>query len=333
VADFFTLTKQCERAIPLYQRVLSSDPDFGGALENLALCYARSGKSKEAIDTYQQVIDKDATKIGAYDEIADLAIQMGDNNRALTALRQAMLMDASDPMRYEKAGDCALKLSKIDDAVKIFTEARIRFPSEPEFTHFLGIALSQANRHAEAMQVFERAIFEAGNQRPGMLDSHFYCDYGMAAEEAKQYGKAEEMLKKSIDMDPDHAAESYNALGYMWVDRGERLDEAEVVIRKAVEIDPNNAMYIDSLGWLLYKQGKYQDAVAQLQRASELLSNHPDAVVFEHIGDAYQKLGQFAQAVLYWQKSIGLDPKNKVVLAKIDDVSKKVVDQKTVTTP
>ncbi|MEO6846675.1 MAG: tetratricopeptide repeat protein, partial [Chthoniobacterales bacterium] len=50
VADFFTLTKQCERAIPLYQRVLSSDPDFSGTLtlESLALCYARSGKSKEA---------------------------------------------------------------------------------------------------------------------------------------------------------------------------------------------------------------------------------------------------------------------------------------------
>ena len=80
------------------------------------------------------------------------------------------------------------------------------------------------------MRAFEKALVEAGNSQPDMLNADFYFDYGAAAEQAGQYVKASELFRKSIELDPDNAARSYNYLGYMWVERSENLEEAGQLI-------------------------------------------------------------------------------------------------------
>ena len=176
------------------------------------------------------------------------------------------------------------------------------------------------------MRAFERALVEAGNSQPDLLNADFYFDYGAAAEQAGQYVKATELFRKSIELDPGNAARSYNYLGYMWVERSENLDEAGQFIRRALEMEPTNGAYIDSLGWLYFKQGKFDEALTELLRAAELLPE-PDAVVFEHIGDACDKLGRRAEAVLYWQKALQLNPQRKDVGAKLDKAAEKVAKQ------
>jgi len=132
------------------------------------------------------------------------------------------------------------------------------------------------------------------------------------------------LFRKSIVLDPGNSARAYNYIGYMWVEKNQNLDEAARLIGKAVELDPGNGAYIDSLGWLYFKQGKYEDALRELLRASEALPE-PDAVVFEHIGDTYDKLGKEAEAVLYWQKAAQLDPDNTELTGKLDKSAQKVV--------
>jgi Flp pilus assembly protein TadD len=80
------------------------------------------------------------------------------------------------------------------------------------------------------------------------------------------------------------------------------------------------------LGWLYFKQGKFEEALTELLRAAELLPE-PDPVVFEHIGDACDKLGREAEAVLYWQKALQLNPQDKDIGAKLDKASEKVARQ------
>ena len=112
----------------------------------------------------------------------------------------------------------------------------------------------------------------------------------------------------------------------MWVERSENLDEAGQLIRRALEMEPGNGAYVDSLGWLYFKQGKFEEALTELLRAAELLPE-PDAVVFEHIGDAYDKLGRNAEAVLYWQKALQLNPESKTIGAKLDKSAENVAKQ------
>ena len=57
-----------------------------------------------------------------------------------------------------------------------------------------------------------------------------------------------------------------NNLGYLWADENKRLGRAEKMIREAVAAEPDNAAYRDSLGWVLFRLGKYPQAVAELKR-------------------------------------------------------------------
>ena len=96
-------------------------------------------------------------------------------------------------------------------------------------------------------------------------------------------------------MSPDYH-NAMNYLGYMWADINRNLDEAAKHITKANELSPDNASYVDSLGWLYFRQGKYTEALAELQRAAELMKDEPDSTIHEHIGDTHHKLGQADEA-------------------------------------
>ena len=165
--------------------------------------------------------------------------------------------------------------------------------------------------------MFEEALNEAQNAQAEFLKPRFYLEYGAAAQEAGLYDKAADLFRKAIAMDPANAAEPYNYLGYMWAEQNIHLDEAEDAVKRALQLDPDNGAYLDSMAWVEYRQGKYDQALENLKRAIENLPRE-DAVVFEHLGDVYLKLNRVSQALESWQKAKTLDPSNKDLAAKID---------------
>ena len=118
-------------------------------------------------------------------------------------------------------------------------------------------------------------------------------------------------------MDPANAAEVYNYLGYMWAEQNTHLEDADAMIRKALELDPDNGAYLDSLGWVKFRRGRFNEALPDLLRAAQTLKKD-DPVVFEHIGDTYSKLDRVQQAVVYWQKALAANPENKSLAEKIE---------------
>lgn len=95
----------------------------------------------------------------------------------------------------------------------------------------------------------------------------------------------------------------HNDLGYTLADEGIRLDDAERMIRFALSEDPLNAAYIDSLGWVFYKQGRFDEAIEYLNR-SVLLTLSEDAVMYDHLADAYYRAGQVDKARENWLKAL-----------------------------
>src|SRR4030095_2590078 len=149
-----------------------------------------------------------------------------------------------------------------------------------------------------------------------MLNAAFFFEYEAAAERAGLYDKATELFKRAIELDPADAAQAYNYLGFMWADQNIHLEEAEDYIKRALAAEPDNGAYLDSLGWLHYRQGKYEQALAELLSAAAALQGE-DTTVFEHSGDTYSMMKQTAKALEYWQKSLVLDPDNKSLAGKI----------------
>ena len=110
---------------------------------------------------------------------------------------------------------------------------------------------------------------------------------------------AEAPLEEVLDEFPDDAS-ALNDLGYLWADQGKRLERAERMIRQAVAQEPGNAAYRDSLGWVLFRQGKIAEALVELEKA---VAAEPDPTVLEHLGDAYQAAARADKSTAWWRKA------------------------------
>ena len=332
VADYYASSQQIKEAIPLYLRVLELQPDDVNAREKLATGFVLTNQRAKAVEMLEQIIKQHPEKFQPYDLLAEVLDDEARSLQRANQIEQAKAEFAKAAANYEqsllinptRAGTymrlAELLLGPVKDAgraVKLLTEARSRFPDAPEIIYYLALAQREAKHAQQAVATFEEALHQAELEDNEIVNARFYFNYGATAEQAGLYEKAADLFRKSIALDPANAAEAYNYLGYMWAEHNLHLDEADDMIKHALKIEPNNGAYLDSLGWLEFRQGKFEQALADLLRAAKNMAQD-DPVVFEHIGDTYLKLTRVPQALEAWQKAIALDPQNKKLAEKIE---------------
>ena len=338
VGDYYASTQQVKEAIPLYLRLLELEPDDTNAREKLATGFVLTNQRDKAAEMLEAIIKEHPEKYQPYDLLAGL---LDDAARALERDKkpdQAKAVFAKAAANYEQSltinprrASPYLHLAELllgplkenERAVKVLSEARQHFPQTPEIVYYLGIAQREAKHFQEAVATFEEALHEAEAEGAEIVNARFYFDYGATAEQAGLYDKAADLFRKSIAVDPANAADAYNYLAYMWAEHNAHLEEAEQMIKLALQAEPNNGAYIDTLGWLEFRQGKFDQALSDLLRAAQKLTRD-DPVVLEHIGDACAKLNKSAQALDAWQKALNLVPQNKKLADKIDNAKTKM---------
>ncbi len=177
--------------------------------------------------------------------------------------------------------------------------------------------LSEAGKHKEALAECHAMLKEynqGGELREVRLTlSRVLLDMG-------KHEESDAELEKILEADPNDAT-ACNDLGYHWADRNKKLDEAEQLIRKAIDLerkqrqgsafpsadgDQDNAAFVDSLGWALFRKGKLAEARAELEKASKLPGGDDDPVVFDHLGDIYFRMGEKAKALAVWKQALKL---------------------------
>ena len=185
-----------------------------------------------------------------------------------------------------------------DEAVKLL-QSGLNGTSVDRGTYLdLSQVYELAHRYSEA----EQAARKAESLSPEPRDNEgAWLMLGAVYEHQKQFDKAEDQFKKVLDVNPKNA-EVLNYYGYMLADRGVRLEQAHDLIQRAVELDPLNGAYLDSLGWVYFKQNKLGDAAAMLLKAIEHEPHDP--TIRSHLGDIYAKQGHMDLAAAQWEKSL-----------------------------
>ena len=131
----------------------------------------------------------------------------------------------------------------------------------------------------------------------------------MAAEKINRIDEMEKLLRSIIAANPEFQ-HAYNALGYALADRNMRLPEARALIVKALEFAPEDPMITDSLGWVEFRMGNKQAALAILQRAYDT-KNDPE--IATHLGEVQWGLGLKDKAMKIWRDALKSDPKNDLL--------------------
>src|SRR5262249_26359023 len=154
--------------------------------------------------------------------------------------------------------------------------------------------------------------------------------------ELKQIDKAADHLKALLEKDPDNPTYN-NDLGYIWADHDMNLTESEKMIRKALEKDreqqrkanpdakdvKDNAAYLDSLGWVLFKQKKYKEAKPYLEQAAKD-EDGQHIEILDHLGEVNLALGEKAAAVAAWKKGLEVAGPSKREQDRKAEVEKKI---------
>jgi len=163
--------------------------------------------------------------------------------------------------------------------------------------------LRDADEPGKAFNVLDDAL-KAQPDQPELL-----YDLALTAEKLGRYKLSEESLRKVIKLKPDYA-HAYNALGYSLADRDQRLPEARKLIEKALELRPNDSYIIDSMGWVMYRQGDLQAAAGYLRRA---YNDQHDAEIGAHLGEVLWVQGKHDEARRVWDEALKDHPENEVL--------------------
>jgi len=206
------------------------------------------------------------------------------------------------------------RLGQTDDAVKLLRMLARERPDREVPLIELGDVLRRHERFKEAAQAYSDAF-----KRIDKIDARHWTVFyarGIAYEQTQRWPLAEADFLKALEFKPEQPL-VLNYLGYSWIDQGLHLDRALKMIEKAVDLRPRDGYIVDSLGWGLYRLGKYDEAVKKLERAVML---HPaDPVINDHLGDALWRVGRTREARFQWERAKTLEPD-----AKLD----KLLDQK-----
>jgi len=195
------------------------------------------------------------------------------------------------------------KLGRNEEAVTILEAIAEKYPDDIKALVVLADLKRDLKSWNDAAQQYARAIgrLKSDDTRHWSL---FYAR-GIAYEQSKQWDLAEADLLKALELNPEHP-QILNYLAYSWVDRDENLQKAKEMLIKAVSLRPNDGYIIDSLGWLYYRLGDFDNAVAQLEKAVSLEA--ADSTINDHLGDAFWRIGRRDEARYQWQRALWLDP-------------------------
>jgi len=160
----------------------------------------------------------------------------------------------------------------------------------------------------EALALYETAI-SAYPDNPDLLYNR-----GLFVVELGDFAWMERDLLRLLEQDPDHA-DALNALGYTLADRNERLDEAFAYVARALKLRPDSPAILDSMGWVLYRQGDLAQAAGYLRRALEL---NQDDEIAAHLGEVLWMSGQHAAARAVWREGLTHAPDSDKIRSAIE---------------
>jgi tetratricopeptide (TPR) repeat protein len=353
-AEMLIEDQRFEEAEAALVHLLEQDGEFQDALVMTANLYAEQGRYDEAIQLLEEDVAKDtlprdgilllgrlyyeaedfahALEIfkGVFNDgprtpemarvLGELSLKSGEADSALVFYESAIELEpdnyrnylelffATSP-RFNEEGAFVIELSD-EERTDLLDKAAARVTAEDfDGLYVLGVSHQAVDDYEQAGRFFAQAL----ELRPD--DDRVTLNLAGALERTGEYEKAEPLLARLHERKPDDPT-ICNFYGYLLALMASRLDVAEQLVRTALKHEPDNGYYVDSLGWVYFNRGEYEKAVIELEKASRLVQDDP--VILEHLGDAYQSLKRFREALAAYERSMGLQGENSEILDKID---------------
>ena len=308
-----------------YARLLVDAGDYAGALGQFRSLYGLTDDDDEITFGYAML----ATQQEEWDEARPLWQELRGRpdrrDEATYYLAQVEEKTGNDDLAvglFRAVGGAELKVDaimrmsqilartgRLDEAREALQQARIANPGRATDLYVAETQIVQKYGEREAALELYRKALEAYPENLDLLYNR-----ALYVIQFDDFAWMERDLLQVLERDPDHA-DALNALGYTLADRNERLDEAFAYVARALKLRPGSAAILDSMGWVLYRQGDLAKAAVYLRQALEITQ---DDEIAAHLGEVLWVSGQHADAKAVWREGLEHAPGSDKILSVIE---------------
>ena len=297
---------QYENARQQFKLLAKQDPSNSDVIYALGLLNLQAEQITEAEQQFKRLVKLDVRKNDAKFYLGQINESKGNSTQAIAAYR-----DVNGGQNYFTAQvRIAILLAQDQD----LEGARAQLKSiqtqnseqEKQLLNTEAEILAQDGQYDQAMAIYDAALADT-------YDMELLYTRAMLAEQMGRIDLLERDLRRIIEREPRNS-QALNALGYTLADRTERFDEALSLIEQALEISPDDFYILDSMGWVMYRLGRFEEAIGYLNKAREI---RDDPEVAAHLGEVLWVMGNKDEARALLQNAIRLTPNDERLLEVI----------------
>ena len=205
-------------------------------------------------------------------------------------------------------GSSLFEQGKYDKLLEVMEQAQKVIPNDFRFYLLQGLALTRMDKQEDAVEPLQKAY------KLNPKDLNTLSTLALTLDGLHRYQDSDSLYEEGLKLDPKSAL-LLNNYGYSLAERGLQLKRALEMSKQAITAEPDNSAYLDTYGWIFFRLEDYVNAALFIEKS--IATGKASAVVHEHLGDIYLKLGRKEQAMELWKKSLEMDSKNEAVKEKI----------------
>ena len=286
-----------------FKLLVDKNPFNAELLLTLAIISKEVGDKASAKEYFEQLLFMQKHQSSAYFYLGQISEDANDTARALESYRR--VSDGPDYF-YAMAAFCRLTIKEgnLTQCLQHLDEERLRLPDTALKLFVMEAAiLLDRQEYTQSVSLLNKAL----KQFPNDLDLLY--SRSTAQEQLGKLAECEADLRAILKIDADNA-NALNALGYVLANKTDRLQEAHDLITRALALEPENPAILDSMGWVLYRLSRRDEALPYLRKAMALFPNHEIAA---HYGEVLWVSGQQKDAREVWKQGIDDKPDSKII--------------------
>lgn len=296
--------ERMEAAREQFKILVGQNPQDAESLFLLGLLAVDAKQYDQAVTYFMDMLRQGARTMDVYYELGKVE-ELRENFAAAKDWYGRVIAGERYLPAQVRLGAVLAKQGEFEALHAHFATLRRDMPGQAVSLHLAEAELlREAGRYRETFDLLEEALALDPD------DHDLLYAHALAAEKIDRLDILERNLRKLIEADPQNA-HALNALGYTLADRTTRYQEALDYLKRAIQLLPEDAAVLDSMGWIKYRLGDYEESLKYLRRAYDLSA---DAEIASHLSEVLWVIQRHEEAREIWRRAIEAHPNDPYLL-------------------